>query len=91
MFPKPFATCATGSWLGKEDMGQPKFQCSFLSFSLSGVRREACLDPSYKALPIASVVPNLPWERHLAPERPLGSRQADVAEASSMVRGSASD
>lgn len=43
MFPKPFATCATNSWLGEEDMGPPKLRCSFLSFSLLGVRYEACL------------------------------------------------
>lgn len=53
MFLKPFATCATSSWLGKEDMGQTKLQCSFLSSSLSGVRCEACLLPDYKVLPIA--------------------------------------
>lgn len=55
-------------------MGQPKLQCSFLPFSLLGVGCEACLVPraSSKALPIAVVLSNLPWELHLTPERLSG-------------------
>lgn len=91
-FPKPSATRTTGSCFGKEDRGQPKLWCSFLPFSLSGVRCEACLvlRTGSKALPVAAVLPNLPWELRLSPERPSGSGQAEGAEANSTVRAPAS-